>query len=207
MAVKLIAKNRDDLKRSQTREYRLSGLVPAVLYGKKLESQPVVVDSVPFIKALREVGRNGIFSLSVEGNGKTHQVIVHDLQTDSLKGGLLHIDFFEVDMKSELDANVAVRLTGEAPGSKEGGVVSHLLYELSVRALPADIPEEIEVDISNLGIGDSIQVSDLTHVDSFEINNDPEETIVTITAPAAEKEPEQTPEEEVEEAAEEKQEE
>ncbi|MCM3715790.1 50S ribosomal protein L25/general stress protein Ctc [Halalkalibacter oceani] len=191
MATILKASPREDLKGSATRQLRKDGYVPAVLYGNKIESQPVSVEGVDFLKTVREVGKNGLFSLEVSGKNK-HQVMIHDLQIDPLKNEYLHIDFFEVDMTSEIDAAVPVRLTGEAPGEKEGGIVSHLMYEISVKCLPSDIPEEISVDISGLAIGDSIQVADIRSTVQVEITSDDEETIVTVQPPAAEVEPEGT---------------
>ncbi|WP_240377887.1 50S ribosomal protein L25/general stress protein Ctc [Bacillus piscicola] len=182
MSALLEANTRESLKRSATRQLRLDGYVPAVLYGKETESTAVSVPSIAFVKTLREVGRNGIIDLDVAGN-KTHKVIVHDMQVDPIKNHLVHIDFFEVDLKSEMEAEVAVNLVGEAPGEKDGGVVSLLLYNVSVRALPAEIPEEIEVDISGLNIGDAIQIADLTAGKGFEFVNDPDETVVTVLPP------------------------
>ncbi|GAK04869.1 LSU ribosomal protein L25p [Geomicrobium sp. JCM 19037] len=187
--VKLQAHSREDLRRSVTRKLRKDGYVPAVLYGKKTESTAVSVPSIEFMKTLREAGRNGIIDLFVDGDGKKHQVMVHDVQNDILKGDTTHIDFFEVDMKSELDADVAVNLVGDAPGEAEGGVLSHMMFTISVRALPTEIPEQIEVDISGLGIGDSIAVADLKSGKNFEFNNDDEETVVAVLAPTIEEEP------------------
>ncbi|MCL7749271.1 50S ribosomal protein L25/general stress protein Ctc [Halalkalibacter alkaliphilus] len=201
MATVLQANPRDDLRGSATRKIRKEGYVPAILYGNKIESQPVAVMSVDLLKTVREVGKNGLFSLDVTGK-KKHQVMIHDIQIDPLKNEYTHIDFFEVDMTSEIDANVPVRLTGEAPGEKEGGMVSHLLYEVGVRCLPADIPEEITVDVSSLNIGDSIQVADIRSQVSVDITSEDEETIVTVQPQAAEQENGQAPKEQAEEAEE-----
>lgn len=194
MATVLKASPREDLKGSATRKIRKSGYVPAVLYGNKIESQPVSVESVDFLKTVREVGKNGLFSLDVSGK-KKHQVMIHDLQIDPIKNEYLHIDFFEVDMTSEIDASVPVHLTGESPGEKAGGMVSHLMYEVAVKCLPSDIPEEISVDVSDLNIGDSIQIADIRSKVNVQITNEDEETIVTVQAPAAEVEPEGTEDE------------
>ncbi|SDI12043.1 LSU ribosomal protein L25P [Alteribacillus persepolensis] len=183
MSAVLEAKPRTDLKRSENKQLRLDGYVPAVLYGKGTESTPVSVPNIEFVKTLREVGRNGIIELDVEGASGKHKVIVHDVQVDPIKDYLVHIDFFEVDLKSEMEAEVAVNLVGDAPGVKEGGVLSHLLYNVTVRALPTDIPEEITIDVSELNIGDSVQVADLTSGKAFEFTNEPEETVVTILPP------------------------
>ncbi|SDI96277.1 50S ribosomal protein L25/general stress protein Ctc [Alteribacillus bidgolensis] len=190
MSAVLEAKTRKNLKRSETKQLRLDGYVPAVLYGKEIESTAVSVPNITFVKTLREVGRNGIIELDIEGENKKHKVIVHDLQVDPIKDYLVHIDFFEVDLKSEMEAEVAVNLVGDAPGEKDGGVLSPLLYNVTVRALPTDIPEEITVDISELNIGDSIQISDLKSGKEFEFTNEPEETVVTVLPPEQQHEPE-----------------
>ncbi len=190
MATVLKANPRNDLKGSTTRKIRKDGYVPAILYGNKIESQPVSVEGVDLLKTVRAVGKNGLFSLDVEGK-KKHQVMIHDIQIDPLKNEYTHIDFFEVDMTSEIDVDVPVRLLGEAAGAKEGGVVSQLMYEVTVKCLPSDIPEEIEVDISSLSIGDSVQVADIRSRVSVVLTSEDEETIVTVQAPAAEVEPEQ----------------
>ncbi|MBB6451529.1 large subunit ribosomal protein L25 [Geomicrobium halophilum] len=184
----LQANAREDLRRSETRKLRAEGFVPGVLYGKKTASTAVFVPGLEFTKTLRQVGRNGIIDLTVD-NGKKHQVMVHDLQQDVIKGHITHIDFFEVDMTSELDVDVSVNLVGDAPGEKEGGVLSQMLYSISVRALPKDIPEQIDVDISELGINDSIAVGDLKSGAKFEFHSEDEETVVAILPPTTEEEP------------------
>lgn len=189
MAMSLKAEKRPDLRGSVTRKIRKQGYVPAVVYGNKTKSQPISVEAVDFLKTVREVGRNGLISLEVE-KGTKHQVMVHDLQMDPLKGDYLHIDFFEVDMSSEIEANVPVRLTGEARGVSEGGVLSQLMYEITVRSLPADIPEEITLDVSSLAIGDSIQIRDVRGNVPVQVVNEDEETVVTVQPPATEKEEE-----------------
>lgn len=108
----LKAEKRTDMRGSGTRKVRNAGYVPGVLYGNKTESTPVSVESVDFLKTMREVGRNGLFSLEVS-DGKKHQVMVQEVQTDPLKDSFVHIDFFEVDMKSEIDVEIPVRVEGE----------------------------------------------------------------------------------------------
>lgn len=183
MASVLKANPREDLKNSVTRSIRNNGHVPAVLYGGKIESQSVSVDGIEFMKLVRSVGRNGLFSLDVEGKNK-HHVMIYDMQMDPIKSEYTHIDFFEVDMTTEIDAQVPVRLTGDAPGEREGGVVSQLMYEIAVKCLPSDIPEEIEVDISKLNIGDTILTADIRSSVSVELTSEDEEPIVAVQAPA-----------------------
>ncbi|MFK3939462.1 50S ribosomal protein L25/general stress protein Ctc [Alkalihalobacillus sp. NPDC078783] len=192
----LKAEKRTDMRGSGTRKVRNAGFVPGVLYGNKTESTPVSVESVDFLKTMREVGRNGLFSLEVS-DGKKHQVMVQEVQTDPLKDSFVHIDFFEVDMKSEIDVEVPVRVEGEAAGVKEGGVLAQVKHEISVRCLPGDIPEELVVDVSELGIGDGLTVADVKGSLSVEVTSEDEEAIVTVQPPTIEPDPDEEPEEDV----------
>lgn len=189
----LNARERKDLKAHQIKELRNQGHVPGVLYGKKVNSTPVSVEAVAFLKTFRDVGQNGLFDLHLENGGK-HHVMVQEVQIDPLNNQYMHVDFFEVDMNEERDANVPVHLEGDAPGAKEGGIVNHLLYEITVNCLPADIPEAITVDISNLNIGDSLSVSDIRANVPVTIVNEDDETVVTVTPPTVAEDPDATEE-------------
>lgn len=193
MATILKATNRENSKNSTLTGLRNNGLTPAVIYGKDLPSKSISVSAIEFIKTLKITGKNGVIDLTTDEG--TFEVIAHDIQREPIKGDILHIDFYKVDMKKEMDANVQVRLVGEALGVKDGGIVQHTLHEISVRALPTNIPEEIEVDISELAIGDSLQVGDLSKSSLYEINNEPEEGIVAILPPALINEPDEQQEE------------
>lgn len=181
MVVKLKAERRDDLKKSSTKAIRDKGFIPAVVYGKAKDTMTVQVDSIELLKTVRDEGRNAIISLDVEG--ASVDVMLHDYQVEPIKNQLVHADFYIVDMKQEMDVLVPVHLEGEAKGQKEGGVLQQPQYELEVRAKPADIPEEILIDISDLGVGDSIMVSDLKDGKNYEVLEDENTTIVAVTAP------------------------
>ncbi|MBM7555128.1 50S ribosomal protein L25/general stress protein Ctc [Thalassobacillus pellis] len=182
MAIKLKANQRKDLKSSTSRELRQEGNVPAVVYGKDKEPVTVSVNSIELLKTVRDEGRNAIISLNVEGD-KTVDVMLHEYQIDPLKDELIHADFYIVDMEQEMDVEVPVHLDGESVGSKEGGVLQQPLYHLQVRAKPGNIPEEIKVDVSELEVGDSIMVSDLKQGKDYEILDDENQTIVSVTPP------------------------
>ncbi|MCA0985634.1 50S ribosomal protein L25/general stress protein Ctc [Halobacillus yeomjeoni] len=182
MATVLKANQRKNLKQSVTRELRLEGNVPSVVYGKDKQPITVAVNSLELLKTVRDEGKNAIISLDIDG-GETVDVMLHEYQIDPLKDELIHADFYIVNMSEEMDVEVPVHLEGEAEGAKEGGVVQQPLYELAVRAKPADIPEEVVVDISELNIGDSILVSDLKASSKYEITEDPDTTIVSVTPP------------------------
>lgn len=194
MTVKLKAERRDDLKKSNTKAIRDKGFIPAVVYGKGKETMTVQVDSIELLKTVRDEGRNAIISLDVDGTSV--DVMLHEYQVEPLKDQLVHADFYIVDMKQEMDVMVPVHLEGESKGQKEGGVLQQPEYELEVRAKPADIPEEILLDISDLDVGDSIMVSDLKDGKNYEILDDENTTIVAVTAPDKVEDLEETEEEE-----------
>jgi large subunit ribosomal protein L25 len=178
----LQAQVREDLKRSATRKLREDGSVPAVVYGYNQNSKSIFLDSVDFIKTMREVGRNGVLTLVVEKD--KFPVMLHDVQVDPLKDQVVHADFYVVNMKEEVDAEVTISLVGEPAGVKDGGVLSQALNEISVRALPNDVPSVIEVDVSHLGINDAITISDIPKEGKYEITNeDLEETIASVLPP------------------------
>ncbi|WLR48461.1 50S ribosomal protein L25/general stress protein Ctc [Halobacillus litoralis] len=182
MAITLKANQRQNLKQSVTRELRLEGNIPSVVYGKDKEPITVAVNSIELLKTVRDEGKNAIISLDIDGKD-TVDVMLHEYQVDPLKDELIHADFYVVNMSEEMDVEVPVHLEGEAAGSKEGGVVQQPLYDLAVRAKPRDIPEEIVVDISELNIGDSIMVGDLKESKNYEITEDENTTIVSVTPP------------------------
>ncbi len=153
--------------RSDLKQLRKSGKVPAVVYGYGTKNVSVKVDEVEFIKVIREVGRNGVIELGV--GSKTIKVMVADYQFDPLKNQITHIDFLAINMSEERTVEVPVQLVGEAVGAKEGGVVEQPLFNLEVTATPDNIPEAIEVDITELNINDSLTVADVK--DNWRLQN------------------------------------
>lgn len=194
MAAELKAKPRKELKRSYTKKLRKEGNIPGVIYGEDVSGVTVYVEEGAMIRFFHEEGRNGVINLDVEG-GEKYAVMAYELQTDPLKNEITHIDFLKIDLKSEVDADVPIHLTGESKGEKEGGTPQHNLNEVSVKALPNDIPSYIEVDISELDIGDSLSVSDLKPDGKYEFTTDEEELVVSILAPSQEPVEEETEEE------------
>lgn len=115
--------------------------------------------------------------------------MLHDIQTDPLKNEIVHADFQVVDMKKEIDTEVSLSLVGEAKGTKEGGVLQQSLYEISLKGLPQDIPSSIDVDVSDLGINDTITVADIKVDKKLEITHDAEDTVASVLPPQQEEEP------------------
>ncbi|CAD2071355.1 50S ribosomal protein L25 [Jeotgalicoccus aerolatus] len=195
MAKLASSKRAEKSKQSELKELRSTGKVPAVVYGYETENTSLSVDENEFIKVIREVGRNGVIDLEVADSGTT-QVMVSEYQFDALKNQITHIDFIAINMQTEVTVDVQIELTGEAPGQKEGGVIEQPLFEVSVTAKPADIPETIEVDISELNIGDSIHVEDIRSKGNFVIENEDADSLVIISAPTEEPEEDENAEEE-----------
>jgi large subunit ribosomal protein L25 len=185
MAV-LEAKERAEKKHSALRNIRLQGNIPGVLYGKNIKNKAIFINAADFIKTIREVGRNSLITMKV--NGESHSVLLRDIQKDSLRNEIIHVDFQAVDMSTEVDIDVNVHLVGEAAGVKDGGVLQQTLHELSIRALPANIPSSIDIDISHLQVGETITVGDIDTNGKYEINHEPTEVIATILPPKQEEE-------------------
>lgn len=183
----ITAKIRDDFRGSAKTNLRRKGQIPAVVYGKDKPPKHIYLSSIDFYKTIKETGRNGILQLNVEGD-KTESVILQDVQTNPLKGDIVHADFFVVDMGSPVDVEVNVHLVGEAKGVKDGGTLQQPLYLVSVRSLPRDIPAKIEIDISDYDIGDTIVVGDIKANGKYELLTDSETVIASILQPRVEKE-------------------
>lgn len=168
------------------RRLRKDGWIPSVVYGYKTESTPIAVKERDLIDTLRETGRNGVIKLNVEGTDVN--VVLNDYQSDVLKGDITHADFLAINMTEELEVEVTVNLVGESPGEKEGGVLQQPLWEVSVRVKPSDIPESLDVDISELQIGDTLLVSDIRDKVNYEILNEDDDALVIVSAPRTEAE-------------------
>ncbi|OMP66837.1 50S ribosomal protein L25/general stress protein Ctc [Domibacillus epiphyticus] len=181
MSKTLEAKKRNSFTRAALTEIRTAGAFPAVIYGKGVESEPVTLEESQFIKVIREVGRNGMITLNL-GDHK-HDVILQEYQQDPIKGHIVHADFLAVDKSSEITSQVRVDLEGESVGSKEGGVIQQPLFELNVTAKVSEFPESITVDVTELAIGDSISVGDIRGKFDYVIENEDDETIVSVLPP------------------------
>ncbi|MFS0646188.1 50S ribosomal protein L25/general stress protein Ctc [Siminovitchia sp. 179-K 8D1 HS] len=182
----LKAKERSSKRRSRLRELREQGGIPAVVYGYRIENTPIVIDMGDFMRTMREVGRNGVINLELEG--KKLNVILHEYQEDPIRKEVVHADFLAVDMSQEIEASVRVELSEDAEGVRDGGVLQQIMHEMAVTAKPDEIPEVIQVDISHLGVGETISVGEIRGNYSITINHEDAEPIATILAPRTEEE-------------------
>ncbi|OED30954.1 50S ribosomal protein L25/general stress protein Ctc [Planococcus maritimus] len=190
MATKMTAAKRETGKpHSALTDLRGEGNVPGVVYGYKMETTSIVMSEIDLIKTLRESGRNGVISLDIDG--KSTNVVLSDYQMDSLKGNFKHVDFLAINMSEEIDVDATVHVIGESAGEKEGGVVTQPNREVHIRVKPNDIPDSVDIDVSELEIGDSVSVSDIRDKFSFEILNDDDFLLISVTAPRTEEEMEE----------------
>jgi len=186
MSTVLQAKERKELTYSALRKIRENGNIPAIIYGAKVENKPVFVSSADLTKTIRTVGRNGVISLDVDGS--KHDVVLTDYQEDAFKKEILHVDFLAVDKSSKINVDVRLVLVGEAAGVKDGGVLQQPVHQLSITSTPDNIPPQIEVDISNLQVGETVLVGDIPSAGAFTINHEDEEVVASILPPRQEEE-------------------
>jgi large subunit ribosomal protein L25 len=157
-----------------------------VLYGGTGEPVAIAVAERELRRALTGAGGlHSILDVEIDGIGKTHPSILKDYQLDNVRGGVTHVDLQEVRLDRPITAAVTVTLTGgeNAPGVREGGVLSQPLRELNIEALPLEIPEHLDLDVSALSIGDALRVADLTVPDGVKVLDEPETVVASVTAP------------------------
>ncbi len=191
--IKLEVRQRESLGPRESRRLRRDGLIPGVLYGRGMEPRAICVLERELRKALTgDSGLHTILDVVVEGQQATHPSILKDYQQDPMRGKLVHIDLQEVRLDQPIQATVVVELVGgeEAPGIKEGGVLSQVSREVTVEALPMEVPEHLELDVSGMAIGDTLRLADLAAQDGIKYLDDPETVLATVTLPTRVEEPE-----------------
>jgi large subunit ribosomal protein L25 len=189
---KLTVKQRERLGSPETRRLRKQGLVPGVLYGRG-EPVAICVEERELRRALTGAGGlHSILDVQIDGKGTSHASILKDYQVDKIRGHVTHVDLQEVRLDQTINATVTVQLHGgeDAPGVREGGVLSQPLRELSVEALPLEVPEHIDLDVSHMEVGGTLRVADITVPDGVTLLDDPETVVATVTAPTREVAPE-----------------
>lgn len=187
--VVVTARRRSEGGKNANRRLREGGQIPGVLYGAKNEAVAVAVSPKEIGTILRSAtGENTLFDLDLDGSRR--KVLIKEFQVEPLKGRLLHADFYEVALDRALQISVHVELQGVPVGVKvQGGIVDFVTRELEIECLPADIPEKIVVDISNLELGKHLRVSELHVSDKLTILTEPDVVIAHVVAPRAEEAP------------------
>ena len=184
---------RERLGSAESRRLRRQGLVPGVLYGRS-ETRSIAVEERRLRAALTgSSGLHAVLDVVLDGQAAVQPSILKDYQRDPIRGTVRHVDLQEVRLDQAIQATVTVHLVGaeEAPGLKEGGVLSQPGSSLNVEALPMEVPESIEADVSNMEMGDTLRLEDIATIEGVTFLDDPHETVIAnISAPIVEVEPE-----------------
>src|ERR671930_1609332 len=190
--IKLQVTERERRGSADARRLRREGFIPGVLYGNGKKPYAICIPE----RELRRVltgggGLHAILDVVLEGQKTTHASILKDYQQDPIRGHISHVDLQEVRLDQPIQATVTVQLVGEPAGAKEGGVLSQVQREINVEALPMEIPEHLELDVSEMAIGDTLRLADLPPMAGVAYLDDPEETVLaTVTMPTRIVEPE-----------------
>lgn len=204
--INLEAQVRKTTGNGPARVLRREGRIPAILYGPKTDAILLSIDNKEFEQIIKKSSIGSVLLKLEIKNGQTgtHSAMVKELQTHPVTGQYLHVDFYEVDLTRKINAMIPVTLTGKSQGVEDGGILQIVRREIEVFCLPTAIPEAIEVDISELEIGGSIHINEVTLPGDVELPEDTDFTVITILAPKLEEEVVEEEElEEGEEAAEE----
>ena len=182
--MKLEVQEREELGSRRTRRLRAKGLVPGVLYGKGHARAIVVPERQLRTAVTGPSGLHAILDVVIEGQTTVHPSILAEYQQDPIRGTISHIDLREVRLDQPIHATVVVQLVGEPAGVKTGGMLSLVAREIHVEALPADVPEHIEVDVSHMEVGDVLRLADVAAIDNVTLLDDPHETVIaTVSVP------------------------
>jgi large subunit ribosomal protein L25 len=186
--IKLKAKQIETSVKVAARRLMQNKAIPGIVYGPESEPVMLSLDAIEFDKIIRENGSTGLFfNLEIEG-GKSKTVMLKEMQMDTFSLNYLHIDLHEIDMDTKVTVSIPVEAVGESKGVEEGGVLQMIRRELDVVCKPADTPDSIQIDISDLGIGDSVHVEEIDLGDNVEIPFDVDFTVIAIGAPTEEEE-------------------
>jgi len=195
--IKLQVKEREHRGSADARRLRRDGYIPGVLYGRGKQPHAICVPERDLRRVLTGAGGlHAILDVVLEGQTTTHASILKDYQQDPIRGHISHIDLQEVRLDQPIQASVTVQLVGEPVGAKEGGVLSQVQREINVEALPMEIPDHVDLDVSGMAIGDTMRLADLAPMDGVTYLDNPEETVLaTVTLPTRVEEPEEEAEE------------
>jgi large subunit ribosomal protein L25 len=182
--VSLTAQPRTELGNGPTRRLRRQGLVPGVVYQPGGPSLPLSLPGHDLKRTLAE-GRTGVIDLVVGDAGAT-PVLVKDWQLHPVRGDVLHVDFQQVDLTQEIEAPIPLSLVGNSVGVRDGGVMDQPLREVVVSALPDSLPDLIEIDVSELQVGDSLTVADISAPTGVTIISEPDTVVASVVAPTVE---------------------
>jgi large subunit ribosomal protein L25 len=167
------------------RRLRAAGKIPAVFYGKGRDTLAISVDAHMFTTSVEKKGKNSIFDLVIQEDGKAtnNTAFLKERHADAISGKTVHLDFIEISLKDIIEVTVPLNLVGKCIGVEKGGNLTTTVRYVRVACLPADIPESVTIDVTNLDIGHALHIQDLELPEGVESREDPELAIVTVVAP------------------------
>jgi large subunit ribosomal protein L25 len=173
--------------KSAARRLRAAGKIPAVIYGRGMESLPVAVDAATFARALQETAwYSTLVRLRVEGGSvddPNPSVMISEVQRHPIRQQILSIDFHRISLREKLHTQVPVIHVKQSPGVRMGGILEHITHDLTVECLPGDIPDHLEADISGLHIGEALRVRDLVPPPGVRILSPADEVVILVAPP------------------------
>ena len=178
----LAAQVRKEQKKGPARRLRDQGLVPAVFYGRSADNILLAVKSDELIQLHKDKKDHAFIKLSIDdGGNKVEKLsLIKELQVQPLTGKLYHVDFYEVDVKRKITMDVSLRFLGKAVGVDLGGELQHLKRDVKVSCLPLDLPDHIDVDVTDLDIGDSIRIRDLKVAEGITLLDRPDTSVAAV---------------------------
>ena len=183
--IKLKATARKTSGKGAARKLRANNAIPAIVYGEKIDPEMLALETNEFDRIIREHGSTGLFfDLKIEGDVSQDRVVMlKDLQMDTFGLNYLHVDLHQIDLDTKVTVSVPVETIGESKGVKEGGLLQIIRRELEVVCKPADTPNSIEIDITELEIGSAVHVEDIDLGDAVEIPHEVDFTVITVVPP------------------------
>jgi len=177
-----MVQNRAVLGSAESRRLRRQGLVPGVLYGRERPVAIAIGERDLRTALTGESGANAVLDVVVDG-GAVHASVLKEYQRDPVRGTITHVDLQEVRLDQPIHATVPIQLAGEAAGTKVGGVLTQSVMEITVEALPLEVPASLEFDVSELGLGESAQLGQIALPDGVTLLDDPDATLASVTQP------------------------
>ena len=172
---------RDTVGNGSVNRLRNNGYIPGIVYGKDMEPTPIQIKNSVLYHTLKNYGQNTVYNITL--NNQSIPTVIQDIQLDPLKREYLHVDLHRVSLDEEREAEVPIRVTGKSMVERSGAVLSHQLDHITVKGLPQDIPEYIQVNVSDMKPGECLKVSDLIVPDNLTVLNSPNEVILSLTVP------------------------
>ena len=180
--VDLQAREREERGKNAARRLRATGMVPAVLYGDgDGQTRSLAVPDRVVDYTLHHLGDNALYDVNLGAGTSTARIV--DVQRDPVSGRLIHVDFAPVNMRERIEVTVPLHVVGDSPGAEEGGVLQQVAYEVQVESLPGEIPQELSLDVSSLGMNENLTLADVMLPEGVTLVSDPEEVAATVTAP------------------------